>query len=143
MIKGDLIHPEILKVLASAGHGAKILIADGHFPFSTGAAKNVPRVYLNFATGKLNTIDILSEIVKAVPIESTTAVVPDDGNEPAIFEEYRKLLPEDIEINKVKRFGFYDAVNTPELALVIASAEKRTYACILLTIGIREFEVNK
>jgi len=35
MLKTELIHPEILGILASAGHHAKILIADANYPAST------------------------------------------------------------------------------------------------------------
>ena len=38
MLKGKLIHPEILDALGKAGHGSKILIADGNYPFATAAA---------------------------------------------------------------------------------------------------------
>ena len=133
----EITHPEILKVLAGAGHGATVLIADGHFPVSTGATPETPKVYLNFAPDLLNVPDVLKHIVKVIPIEAATAIVHDDGSEPPIFPHYRELLPAGLEINKVTRFDFYDAVNQPNLALVIATGEKRTYACILLTIGVR------
>lgn len=139
MINTEIIHPEILKALAGAGHGATILIADGNFPMSTGAPAGIPRVYLNFAPDLISVPDILKYIVKTVPIEAVTAPIPDDGSEPPIFPQYRELLPEGLEINKVDRFGFYDAVNQPSLALMIASGEKRPYACILLTVGVRKF----
>ena len=35
MIRGKLIHPEILAALAGAGHGSKVLITDGNFPHAT------------------------------------------------------------------------------------------------------------
>ena len=35
MLKGKLIHPDILAALGQAGHGSRILIADGNYPFST------------------------------------------------------------------------------------------------------------
>lgn len=139
MINGDITHPEILKTLAGIGHGAKILIADGHFPFLTGAKPEATRVYLNFAPGMLNVPDILRQIVKCIDIEAAAAPVPDNDQEPPIFKEYRELLPKGMAIEKLKRFGFYDAVNSHNTALVIASADVRTYACILLTVGIRKF----
>jgi len=139
MINTEIIHPEILKALAGAGHGSTILIADGNFPAATAVPADIPRVYLNFAPDLLSVPDVLKHIVKAIPIEAVTAPVPDDGSEPPIFPQYRELLPEGLEINKVKRFGFYDAVNTPNLALIIATGEKRPYACILLTVGVRKF----
>src|SRR5688572_16284327 len=35
MLKGTLIHPEILRALGRCGHGSKVLITDGNFPHST------------------------------------------------------------------------------------------------------------
>jgi L-fucose mutarotase len=35
MLKYELIHPAILGVLDSAGHHAKVLIADGNYPASS------------------------------------------------------------------------------------------------------------
>ena len=37
MLKGNLIHPQILSALGTAGHGATILIPDGNYPVVTGA----------------------------------------------------------------------------------------------------------
>ena len=139
MICGELIHPEVLKVLASSGHGNNILIADGHFPFCTNAPASATRVYLNYAPGLIKVPELLAPLLKMVEVEAVTAPVPDDGSEPPIFPEYRKLLPKNLEIKKVNRFEFYDAVNTPKTTLVIASGDTRTYACILLTFGVRKF----
>lgn len=139
MINTEIIHPEILRALAGAGHGSTVLIADGNYPVSTGAPADVPRVYLNFLPGLLGVTDVLGPLANAVPIESATAIVPDDGSEPPIFAQYRQLLPAGVEIAKAKRFEFYDAASKPTLALVVATGEKRTYACILLTLGVRKF----
>ena len=38
MLKTRLLHPEILNALARAGHGSRVLIADGNYPFATEAA---------------------------------------------------------------------------------------------------------
>jgi len=139
MINAEILHPEILKALAAAGHGSTILIADGNFPIATGASAGVPRVYLNFAPDLLSVPDVLKYIVKMIPIEAATAPIPDDGSEPPIFPQYRELLPAGLAINKVNRFGFYEAVNQPALSLMIATGERRPYACILLTMGVRKF----
>jgi L-fucose mutarotase len=77
--------------------------------------------------------------VKTIPIEAVAAPVPDDGSEPPIFPEYREILPKGLAIKKLQRFDFYDHVRSPNTALLIASGEKRTYACISLTIGLRSF----
>jgi len=46
MINGEVVHPEILKALAHSGHGNQIVIADGHFPFSSKGPAGATRVYL-------------------------------------------------------------------------------------------------
>ena len=137
MINGNLLHPQILASLASAGHGSRVLIADGNFPFATCGRESVPRVYLNLAPDTLTVPSVLREIVRAVPLESVMAPVPDDGSTPAIWTDYRSIVPSDIEIAPVKRFDFYNEVNSPDTALIIATGETRIYACILLVIGVR------
>ncbi|MFQ3579638.1 MAG: RbsD/FucU family protein [Bacteroidales bacterium] len=139
MLNTTILHPEILRVLGTAGHGAGIVIADGNFPFGTIPGSQTPKVYLNFSPDKLNTIDVLKEIVKIIPIEGAEAPVPDDGSLPPIFKEYIELLPKDITIKKLNRFSFYDAVKDPSTALIICTAESRIYSCIRLIIGVRKF----
>ncbi len=138
MLKGKLIHPEILQALASAGHGSQILITDGHYPHSTGSHPGAKRVYLNLAPGKVTVPDVLEALVTAIPIEAAHAIWPDDDSEPPVFADYRRLLP-DVEIGKLGRFPFYEAARSRDTALVIATGEQRTWACILLTIGVVQF----
>jgi L-fucose mutarotase len=137
MIYGDILHPELLDVLGRAGHGAQIVIADGNFPFSTMAALHVPRVYLNLAPDKLTVPEVLEAVVKVVPLEGAIAPVPDDKSEPPIWKDYRRLLPDGLEIKPVTRFPFYDAVKSPDTAVVIATGETRIYSCIILVLGVR------
>ena len=35
MLKGNLIHPDIMAALALCGHGDKVLIADGNYPLDS------------------------------------------------------------------------------------------------------------
>ena len=135
MLKGTLIHPEILRALGAAGHGSQILIADSNYPFSTGSHPDAAHVYLNLAPGKVTVLDVLETLVTAIPIEAARGIAPDSGPEPAIFAEYRKRLP-GIEVGKLGRFPFYEAARARDTALVIATGEQRTWACLLLTIGV-------
>jgi L-fucose mutarotase len=70
MLKTQLLHPEILAALGGAGHGSKVLIADGNFPFGTGANPAAKRVYLNLAPGLLTVTDVLRVLVEAMPVEA-------------------------------------------------------------------------
>ncbi|MFQ3633947.1 RbsD/FucU family protein [Roseiflexus sp.] len=135
MLRYKLIHPQILAALGGAGHGSQVLIADGNYPFATGAPPVAQRVYLNLAPGLLTVTDVLAVLADAIPIEAAHVMVPDTGPEPAIFTEFRALLPH-LALQPLGRFDFYDAARSPNTALVIATGERRVYANILLTIGV-------
>ncbi|NJL93745.1 MAG: RbsD or FucU transport [Anaerolineae bacterium] len=135
MLKFKLTHPTILQALGAAGHGSRILIADSNYPFSTGSHPAAERVYLNLAPGLVQVTDVLRVLVEAVPVEALHAIAPDDGTEPSIFAEYRQIFPEH-ELQTLGRFPFYEAARSADTALVIATGEQRTWACILLTIGV-------
>ncbi len=135
MLTTNLLHPEILEALASSGHGSKVLIADGNYPFATRANPAAKRVYLNLAPGKVSVTEILEVLLTAIPIESADVMTPDSGSEPPIFADFRHLMPW-VELKKNKRFPFYDLSRDMDCSLVIASGDQRVYANILLTIGV-------
>jgi L-fucose mutarotase len=135
MLKTRLLHPEVLRALGEAGHGSKVLIADGNYPVLTRSNGEAHRVYLNLAPGLVTVTDVLGVLVDAIPIEAANVMVPDDGPEPAIFAEFRRLLP-DVGLEPLARYPFYDAAHGPDLALVIATGEERIFANLLLTIGV-------
>jgi L-fucose mutarotase len=135
MLTTTLIHPTILGVLGASGHGSGILIADGNYPFITRANPAAERVYLNLMPGVLTVLQVLEAVVSAIPIEAAHVMTPDDGSEPSIYADFRRLLP-GIELEKHKRFPFYDLARGSDVSLVIATGEQRIYANILLTIGV-------
>ena len=135
MLKTDLLHPEILFALGSAGHGAQVLIADGNYPFATRSNPAAPRVFLNLRPGVLSATDVLKAIAPAIPVEAAHVMATADGTEPAIWSEFRALLP-DLSLQPVERFAFYEAAAKTDVALVIATGEQRVYANLLLTIGV-------
>jgi L-fucose mutarotase len=134
MLKTKLLHPEILVALGGAGHGSKVLIADGNFPFSTGANPAAKRVYLNLTLGLVTVTDVLKVLVDAIPIEAAEVMQPPTG-EPPIFAEFRAMLP-GLELKPLGRFEFYDAACERDVALVITTGEQRIYANLMLTIGV-------
>jgi len=136
MLKTKLIHPEILGALAGAGHGSKVLIADGNYPFATGANPAAKRVYLNLAPGLVTVTDVLRVLVEVIPIEAAEVMMPDSGKEPSIFAEFRRILPRSIKLQHLGRFEFYDAARHRDIALVITTGEQRLYANLMLTIGV-------
>ena len=135
MLKTTLLHPDILRALGAAGHGAKVLISDGNFPHSTGSNAYAAHVYLNLAPGLLTVTQVLRVIAGAIPIEAVHTMATADGSEPPIWSEFRDLLPGQT-LQPLERWAFYENARGHDVALVIATGEQRIYANILLTIGV-------
>jgi L-fucose mutarotase len=136
LIKQKLTHPEILRALASAGHGSKVLIADGNYPFTTGSNPAADHVYLNLVRGSAPVDEVLAVLAESIAIEAAEVMMPETGEEPPIFEEFRRILPEEVVLRPLGRLPFYDAARGGDVALVIATGEQRIYANVLITIGV-------
>jgi len=136
MLKGRLLHPDLLRALAASGHGSKVLIADSNYPFETHRGPNTEVVYLNLEPGKLLVTEVLDVLAATVPIESASVMLPGDGRKPPIFGEFKAILGDGPPIEELDRSGFYEAVRSEDTCLVIATGEQRVFACILLTIGV-------
>jgi L-fucose mutarotase len=145
MLKSQLLHPQILSALAKSGHGSKLLISDGNYPHWTKHGPNAEVVYLNLAPGQLLVTDVLKALLTAIPVEK--AEVMDYARtganalekDPSIWNEFRQLLHDagtDLELDKVERFSFYDLAGTKDVCLTVATGDQRTYANLLLTIGV-------
>jgi|SRR5260221_2557106 len=135
MLKIKLLHPDILMALGSNGHGAKVLIADGNFPLSTGVPAHCKKVFLNLSPGVVNVTEVLEVIREYIPIESGTIMVPPDESDQSIHIEFREILGQDIILKQEKRADFYKEVKSEDTCLAIATGETRRFANILLVIG--------
>lgn len=143
MIRGELLHPEILGALAAAGHGAKVLIADALYPHSTGAHANAQRVHLNLRPGLVAVRDVLQVVAQSVDIEVATYMETADGEASTSVQEfqaelsrYRHSGDEPVTWLGLKRHQFYAACREPDITLLIATGETRPYSNVLLTIGV-------
>lgn len=148
MLKSELIHPEVLAVLGQAGHGSKVLLADGNYPCVTKLGVNAELVSLNLSPGVISANQVLKAIVSAVPIEKAEVMKPSDEDrrtykmeeDPLIWREFQAILNDvvrpEITIEPVNRVPFYGIASDIDVALVIATGEQRIFANILLTIGV-------
>lgn len=135
MLTTSLINPQIISALAYCGHGSKILIADGNYPLAEKSG-NAQKVYLALRRDLPTVTDVLSEIHTLVNIESAAVMVPDNGPEPPIFNEFRKELGSDVPLEGLGRYEFYDAcMKQDALVLAISTGEQRIYANIIITVG--------
>ncbi|MCP4169559.1 MAG: transporter [Fuerstiella sp.] len=147
MLKSELIHPEILSIVAQAGHSSKILIADGNYPASSAIGPGAKLVSLNLAPGLVSVSQVLKVLLSAVPVEVVNTMgMPDDDpykldEEPAAWNEYRRILSEagsNIELQPIERWDFYDAVASRDHILTIQTGDQALWANLLLTVGVRQ-----
>lgn len=136
MLNTAVTHPDLLAALARGGHGTKLLLADGNYPHVTGAASAAERIYLNLAPGMLSVTQVLTPLVRSVPIEAAEVMYTAAGEEAPVVAQFRDLLP-DVTFSGYARFDFYAAARAPDVGIVIATGEQRLYANLLLTIGVR------
>lgn len=137
MLNQRLIHPPLLAALGAAGHGSRILLADGNYPHSTGRRSTVPLVHLNLRPGVVDVDEVLDLLVEAIPIEAATVMVPPDGPPPQAHLGYRDRLGGEVEWTELGRAAFYEAARSSDLAVLVATGDMRHYANLLLTIGVR------
>lgn len=136
VLKTPLLHPDILKALGGAGHGARVLIADGNYPCSTEAPAGATRVFLNLRPGVVSVTDVLEVLVPIIPVEAAVLMAPADGQSVPLHERLRATFPATARISVCKRHEFYAEAKQPATTLVIATAEERRFANVLLTIGV-------
>lgn len=134
MLKGKCIHPEIMGALALCGHGDQILIADGNYPLASKTA-GAQLVYLGLTAGQPTVTDVLATLLSEVAIEKAEVMETGDGTTPAIFTDFEQMLP-GILLDRLGRYDFYNACCSPSVRLAISTGEQRTFANILLTVGV-------
>ena len=146
MLKTSLTHPDILRIVARAGHHARILIADGNYPASTKRGPNAELVCLNLAPGCVTVAQVLRALLSAVPIDqvNTMGIPTDDPyarqGEPPVWNEYRAIIAESgasLKLEPVLKWDFYRQVESPDHVLTIQTADTALWANVLLTMGCR------
>ena len=133
MLKGKLIHPDIMAALALCGHGDKVLIADGNYPLDSKSGQ-AETVYLGLTPGLPTVTDVLAALQSVANFEKAEVMDPADGTTPEIFGQFRQMLG-GMELQKLGRYEFYDACCVDGVRMVISTGEKRTFANLLLTVG--------
>jgi L-fucose mutarotase len=136
MLTTRLLHPEIFAALGQAGHGSRVLVADGNYPFSTGSPATARKVFLNLRRGLVRVADVLEVLVETIPIESALLMNAPNNEAVPIHEEFRKILPATAGLVGKPRLEFYLEATSPATTLVIATGEERRFANVLLTIGV-------
>ncbi|QFQ12551.1 L-fucose mutarotase [Pseudoprevotella muciniphila] len=144
MLKGisPLISPELLKILASMGHGDEIVLSDAHFP----AESFNDRV---IRADGLRVPELLRAILPLFELDAYVehplvmmAAVPGDTLDPAVEESYLKAVnetnPQIKAFGHEERFAFYE--RTKKAYAVLVTGETVKYGNIILKKGVTPIE---
>jgi L-fucose mutarotase len=146
MLKTSLLHPEILRSIARAGHHSKILIADGNYPASSKRGANAELVSLQLTPGIPTVAQVLEPLLEILPVDHihTMGIDPSDEyalkSDPPVWTEYRRIMKEKgfkRDLEPIVKWDFYDAVMSYDHVLTIQTADQATWANLLLLVGVR------
>lgn len=146
MLRHHLIHPQINAILGRAGHHAKILIADGHYPASSKKGPNAEIVCLNLSPGVVSCTQVFEAMLSAVPVDiiQTMMYTKDDpyalDADPPVWGEYRAAINGaglKLDLQPIEKWDFYKAVEGPDHVLTVQTGDMQRYANLLLSIGVR------
>ena len=136
MLKTKLLHPDILAALARSGHFSQVLIADGNYPLASRSNPAAAKVFLNLMPGVVKTTEVLEALLATIVVQEATMMMMPQGEEAPVQDTYIGMLPAGIEVKRLERYAFYEAVCSPNTTLVILTGDTRRFANILLTIGV-------
>ena len=137
-----LISPELLNALYRMGHGDEILLADAHYPGDTWG-KQVIR-----ADG-LGIPELLTAILPLLPLDAYVDAplammdaVPGDALDPEVEKAFRNAIakaevdatPENLSIERVERFAFYE--RSKDCFAIVMTSELAKYGNIILKKGL-------
>jgi L-fucose mutarotase len=146
MLKQTLLHPDILRILARAGHHGRILIADGNYPASSTLGKNAELVSLQLSPGLPTCAHVLEALVTAIPIEEANTMAYETtgqyalASDPPVWDQYRSIFQKanvPLQLKPIEKWAFYKAVDTHDHVLTIQTADPQRFANLLLSIGVR------
>ncbi len=150
MLNTSLLHPEILRILATSGHHSLVLIADGNYPAATKRGANAHVISLQVMPDVPTVAEVFQAILGTIQIDGvqTMGVDREDSyaaatpGDPPVWGTYRNLLREaknSCELEPIVKWDFYKAVDSPDHILTIQTADTQPWANLLLSIGCRTF----
>ena len=150
MLNTSLLHPDILRILAQAGHHSKVLIADGNYPAANKRGPRAELVSLQLSPGVPTVAQVLEailgtvriDLVNTMGIDRTDPYAAATPGDPPVWAEYRRILAAagaGCGLEPILKWDFYVAVASVDHVLTIQTAEQAPWANLLLTVGCRTF----
>jgi L-fucose mutarotase len=150
MLNGPLLHPEILRVLARAGHHSTVLIADGNYPAVNKRGPRATLVSLQLVPGVPTVAQVFAAVLAAVRVDEVRTMGVDRSDayaaatpgDPPVWEAYRQILAaagSSCRLEPIVKWEFYEAVTSADHVLTIQTADTAPWANLLLSLGCRTF----
>ncbi|MCX7403672.1 MAG: RbsD/FucU family protein [Planctomycetia bacterium] len=150
MLNTNLLHPDILRVLAQAGHHSKVLIADGNYPAANKRGPRAELVSLQLLPGVPTVAQVFEAILGTVQIDEVFTMGVDRSDpyaaatpgDPLVWAEYRRLIAaahSQCLLEPIVKWDFYKAVESADHVLTIQTADQAPWANLLLSVGCRTF----
>lgn len=125
--------PQLLKLMMEIGHGERLLICDGNFPYKSRSKETV--FIPNVGIGEL-----LDQVLAFFPLDHAVdqpATVMDGALKNHVAQDYMAIISkhkEGAEIQAVGRFDFYDEADT--VAGIIVTNDRTMFGNIIIQKGV-------
>lgn len=125
--------PDLLKLMMALGHGEKLLICDGNFPYKS---RNKETVFIT----NIRIPDLLEEILKFYPLDHAVdlpTVVMEGAVANGTFDKYAKVISgfrDGKSIDTTDRFNFYDLAD--QVQGIVVTNDDIKFGNIILQKGI-------
>ena len=151
MLNTSLLHPDMLRILAQAGHHSKVLIADGNYPAANQRGPRAELISLQLLPGVPTVAQVLEALLATVQIDEVFTMCIDRSDpyaaatpgDPPVWEEYRRLLAaakSPCALEPIVKWEFYKAVASVDHVLTVQTADQAPWANLLVSLGCRTFK---
>lgn len=128
-MKGDLIHPDLLSILAKMGHGQKLVIGDAGLPVPQGV-KSVP---LLVSPGVPSFRDVVSAVLSAMHVECMMVAEETKEKSPQVMQTLRQQAPS-VAMTSVTHEELKKECETA--VAIVRTGEYTPYANVVLVCGV-------
>ncbi len=132
MLKTEIIHPQLNRVLAELRHNDLLVIGDAGLPIPRG----VERIDLGWKKDSPRYLEVLEAIVKCMVIEGATFAKEAEKNGEASLQIHQRalaLLPEQIEVEYIDHSEL--KLRSAQAKAIILTGEYTGYTNVILRCG--------
>lgn len=131
MKKSGILHAQLARVVASMGHGDRLVIGDSGLPLP----RDHERIDLALTTDVPRFLDTLRTVLGELQVERVVVADEMATHSGDLLEAVRALLPE-VPLEAVPHERFKAMTHAPEVVACVRTGEATPYANIMLVSGV-------